>query len=218
SRSARRTTTPPSSSTTSTTPSGATSTRSRMSRSAAWRARPIGRPPPATRWWCRSASAGGASPVMPVKLHLACGSKVLPVMLVLRFSHAVRKAQNKRNESTALPKAHSRRVQRSTFIAPLRVKDMEKPMLVLGSKTIIVDGITVFADHADPNQFWFLPGPVSLDRRDGGDSAALSLILYKPAAVAAGVKGGGFLTFETWLHLDPARERKILARLSEFSL
>ena len=91
-------------------------------------------------------------------------------------------------------------------------------MLVLGSKTITVDGVTVFADHADPNQFWYLPGPVELARRGGDKRGALSLIIYKPAAVAAGVKGGGFLTFETDLKLSPERERKILSQLSALSL
>jgi len=90
-------------------------------------------------------------------------------------------------------------------------------MLVLGSKTIIVDGITVYADHADRDQFWCLPGPVALAHRGGDKDGALSLYIYKPATVAAGVKGGGFLTFETDLHLDEARERKILSQLSAFS-
>ncbi len=31
-------------------------------------------------------------------------------------------------------------------------------MLLLGT-TITVDGITIYPDHADPNQFWYLPGP-----------------------------------------------------------
>jgi len=60
-------------------------------------------------------------------------------------------------------------------------------MLVLGSKTITVDGITVFADFSDKDQFWYLPGPVALARRGDDKSGALSLIIYKPAAVAAGV-------------------------------
>ena len=29
-------------------------------------------------------------------------------------------------------------------------------MLQLGSSTFEVDGVTVFADHADPDQFWYL--------------------------------------------------------------
>ncbi len=89
-------------------------------------------------------------------------------------------------------------------------------MLLFGSKTITVEGITVFADHADPNQFWYLPGPVSLARRKDSRSA-LTFIKYKPAAVAGGAKGGGFLMFEVNLRLDPQLERKILARLASIA-
>lgn len=84
-------------------------------------------------------------------------------------------------------------------------------MLLLGSRTVTVDGITVFSDHADPNQFWYLPGPVQLARREG--RAVLTFIKYKPAAVAGGAKGGGFLIFEVNLRLDPGLERRILSKL-----
>lgn len=87
-------------------------------------------------------------------------------------------------------------------------------MLIFGSKTITVDGITVFADHADPNQFWYLPGPVSLARSGSDKKAEFSFIKYKPAAVAGGAKGGGFLMFKVNLQLDPALERKILSAVS----
>ncbi|MFK7693015.1 hypothetical protein [Paenibacillus sp. HJGM_3] len=84
-------------------------------------------------------------------------------------------------------------------------------MLLLGSRTITVEGITIFPDHADPSQFWYLPGPVQLARRNG--QAAFTFIKYKPAAVAAGAKGGGFLMFEVNLQLDPDLERRILSKL-----
>jgi hypothetical protein len=87
-------------------------------------------------------------------------------------------------------------------------------MLTLGNKTITVDGITVFADHADPNQFWYLPGPVALARSGPDKKAAFSFIKYKPAAVAGGAKGGGFLMFEVNLVLDPMLEGKILSAVS----
>ena len=74
-------------------------------------------------------------------------------------------------------------------------------MLLLGSRSITVEGITVFPDHADPDQFWYLPGPVQLaDRPDG--QKAFTFIQYRPAAVAGGAKGGGFLTFQVDLKLD----------------
>ncbi len=90
-------------------------------------------------------------------------------------------------------------------------------MLLLGSKTMTIDGITVFFDHADPSQFWYLPGPIRLARRQEDQRAAFSFIKYKPAAVAGGAKGGGFVTFETNLKLDPEQERRILSKLSSVS-
>jgi hypothetical protein len=89
-------------------------------------------------------------------------------------------------------------------------------MLLLGSRSITIDGISVFADHADPDQFWYLPGPVSLVRRMPDRRAAFTFIKYKPAVVAKG-HGGGFLMFEVGLQLDPALERRILSRLASIA-
>ena len=89
-------------------------------------------------------------------------------------------------------------------------------MLLLGSRSITVEGVTVFPDHADPDQFWYLPGPVALRRRDDG-RAAFTFIKYKPAAVGGGAKGGGFLTFEVDLALSRAHERRILSKLRSIS-
>jgi hypothetical protein len=85
-------------------------------------------------------------------------------------------------------------------------------MLLLGSRTITIDGITVFPDHADPDQFWYLPGPVQLARSREGRTA-FTYIKYKPAAVAGGAKGGGFLMFAVNLRLDADLERRILGKL-----
>ncbi len=85
-------------------------------------------------------------------------------------------------------------------------------MLQLGSKTMTIEGITVFSDHADPNQFWYLPGPVSLARRSDG-RANFQIIKFKTAVDEAGGAGGGFLMFEACLTLDPNHERRILSRL-----
>lgn len=90
-------------------------------------------------------------------------------------------------------------------------------MLLLGNKGITIEGISIFADHVDPSQFWYLPGPVSLARRSSDRRAAFTFIKYKPAAVAGGVKGGGFLTFEVNLRLEPELERRILSKLSSIS-
>ncbi len=80
-----------------------------------------------------------------------------------------------------------------------------------------IDGITVFFDHADPSQFWYLPGPVRLARRTEDRRAAFTFIKYKPAAVAGGAKGGGFVMFEVNLRIDPEQERRILSKLSSVS-
>jgi hypothetical protein len=86
-------------------------------------------------------------------------------------------------------------------------------MLLLNASAVTVEGITIFPDHADPAQFWYLPGPVQLARRAEDGRADLTFIKYRPAAVASG-KGGGFLTFSVDLRLSPELERRILARLS----
>ena len=78
-------------------------------------------------------------------------------------------------------------------------------MLLLGMKTFTVDGITVFSDHADPNQFWYLPAPVALEHRDDNNEPQFTLIKYRPAVVAACVKGGGYLMFTAAIPLDPTR-------------
>ncbi len=90
-------------------------------------------------------------------------------------------------------------------------------MLLLGKPVTTVDGLEVFADHADPDLFWVLPGPVSLGRRGKDRQAAFTFIKYKPAAVAGGAKGGGFLMFEVDLHLDKELERRILSKVSAFA-
>src|SRR5690606_11836659 len=88
-------------------------------------------------------------------------------------------------------------------------------MLLMGSDTVTVDGVTVFPDHADPAQFWYLPAPVALAKRDS--TPQFTLIRYRPAVADAGVQGGGFLTMEVELRLDPDVERRILSAVSRFS-
>src|SRR5215813_7262474 len=86
-------------------------------------------------------------------------------------------------------------------------------LLLSAARTITVDGITVYPDHADPNQFWYLPGPVSLAKRADGQ-ASFTFIKYKPAAVEGGAKGGGFVMFTTSLKLDRGTEGRIKSQLS----
>jgi hypothetical protein len=88
-------------------------------------------------------------------------------------------------------------------------------MQQLGAATITVDGVTVFSDHADPNQFWYLPSPVALAKRQSDGRPAFTFIKWRPAAVEAGAKGGGFLMLEANLKLPEDTERSIRAKLRQ---
>jgi hypothetical protein len=89
-------------------------------------------------------------------------------------------------------------------------------MLQLGSATFDIDGVTVCRDHADPDQFWYLASRVVLDKRPDG-SPAFSLLKWKPAAVEAGVKGGGFLMFQTVVTLPDTTRSQIMGRIASLS-
>ncbi|MDI5906423.1 hypothetical protein QDK90_15540, partial [Streptomyces sp. 12257] len=86
-------------------------------------------------------------------------------------------------------------------------------MLQLGSRTFEVDGVTVFQDHADDHQFWYLATQVVLGQRPDG-SPAFSLITYRPAVTDSGIEGGGFLMLQTAVVLPEATRGKILGRLA----
>jgi hypothetical protein len=90
-------------------------------------------------------------------------------------------------------------------------------MLEFGKKTLTIDGITVFSDHADPNQFWYLPGPVQIARRPPDNKAAFTLIKYGNIKDDV-VTGKGFLMVELNLRLNSSTESKILAQLSSIAL
>ncbi|WP_124981359.1 hypothetical protein [Nonlabens xiamenensis] len=89
-------------------------------------------------------------------------------------------------------------------------------MLEIGSKTFTCDGVTVFADHADPDQFWALPAPVQIARRDQDNKAKLTFIKYGNVSDDQ-VKGGGFLMLETNLRLDKNVERKIMSKITSMA-
>ena len=59
---------------------------------------------------------------------------------------------------------------------------------------VVVDGISVFRDHADKSRFWYLPGRVALAHRTDG-APALSLLTYRPADAGGVQTGGGFMMF-----------------------
>lgn len=89
-------------------------------------------------------------------------------------------------------------------------------MIQLGNNTITVNGISVFPDHADKNQFWYLPGPVQLARRDQDNRAAFTFIKFADVS-GDEIKGKGFLMVQTNLKLDANTEREILSKLSAIS-
>ena len=89
-------------------------------------------------------------------------------------------------------------------------------MLQLDSSAMTIEGVTVFKDHADQRQFWYLPIPVVLARRPADGRAAFTFLKFKRLPGAAS-RDGGFLTFEVALRLDRDLERRILERLSSIS-
>ncbi|MBK7820437.1 MAG: hypothetical protein IPJ61_05020 [Tessaracoccus sp.] len=86
-------------------------------------------------------------------------------------------------------------------------------MLQLGTGMKTVEGVTVFPDHADENQYWYLPAHLEIARRQPDNWPQFSFIKYKRAATAGGVEGGGFLMFTVALTLPEAVERKIRAEI-----
>ncbi|WP_225830089.1 hypothetical protein [Streptomyces sp. NK08204] len=86
-------------------------------------------------------------------------------------------------------------------------------MLQLGTTSWLVDGVEVFPDHADPNQFWYLPAPVTLAQGDQGP--VFTLITWRGTPGDADSVGGGFLMFQTALTLDSEAESRLRSRLSE---
>ena len=89
-------------------------------------------------------------------------------------------------------------------------------MLQLDSRSISIEGVTVFRDHADASQFWYLPGPVTLARREADQRTQFTYLKYKNRAGVAR-RGGGFLMIETQLKLDADLERRMLERLRSIS-
>ena len=86
-------------------------------------------------------------------------------------------------------------------------------MLLLSSDSITVDGATVFPDHADPNQFWYLPAPVDLAKMPDSDEPQFLLIEYAPDLASSGVKGVGFLNVTTCLKISDQTSNKILGQI-----
>lgn len=82
-------------------------------------------------------------------------------------------------------------------------------MLLLDSKTRVIDDITIFPDHADPMQFYYLPlAPHLTTRADpaagGAEVPQFSLIRFRGEAGT-----GGFLNFDVNIGADDAQLQQI---------
>jgi hypothetical protein len=87
-------------------------------------------------------------------------------------------------------------------------------MLLLSSDALDVDGVTVFPDHVDPNQFWYLPSPVNLALMPDSTEPQFLLIEYTPDVASSGAVGGGFLNLTTWLRVEQNEQDKIVGQIS----
>ena len=86
-------------------------------------------------------------------------------------------------------------------------------MLLFSSASITVGGCTVFPDHADVNQFWYLPGPVDFAPMPNSEEPQFTLIEYAPDVASTGVQGVGFLNLTTALRLKDETRRDIMGQL-----
>jgi hypothetical protein len=86
-------------------------------------------------------------------------------------------------------------------------------MLLFSSGTFTVDGITVFPDHADPNQYWYLPGPVGLESEADSTEPQFLLIMYAPDVASAGIQGAGFLNVTLALKVSDEAQSKIIGEI-----
>jgi hypothetical protein len=75
----------------------------------------------------------------------------------------------------------------------------------------VVDGVSVYRDHAVKHQFWYLPTKPALARRDG--RAVFTLISYRdrPSGTATTMDAGGYLNFQVDLRLPDETRDKIIA-------
>ena len=80
------------------------------------------------------------------------------------------------------------------------------------TRPMLIGETTVFRDHADPNQFWYLPSHVAIDR--DGTGPKFQLLLWRPAEAVPGSEGGGFAMFESVVTLAPGEENRLLSRLA----
>ena len=88
-------------------------------------------------------------------------------------------------------------------------------MLLLDSKTLEIDGITIFPDHADPLQFYYMPlAPhlTTVAAGQGVENPQFSLIRFRGTA-----GNGGFLNFDVNLGIAPDRLEHLKLRVQQQS-
>lgn len=86
-------------------------------------------------------------------------------------------------------------------------------MLQLGTGMQTIQGVTVFPDHADEEQYWYLPAHLSIARRQEDDWPQFTFMKFKRAATDEGVEGGGFLMFTVELTLPEEVEQEIRSKI-----
>ena len=86
-------------------------------------------------------------------------------------------------------------------------------MLLFSTSSITVDSVTVFPDHADKNQFWYLPAPVSIAKMANSDEPQFLLLEYAPDVASTGVKGVGFLDVTLCLKLPDDTRSAIMGQI-----
>jgi hypothetical protein len=86
-------------------------------------------------------------------------------------------------------------------------------MLLLSSDSLTVNGVTVFPDHVDPNQFWYLAAPVGLATLADTGEPQFLLIEYAPDVASSGVKGVGFLNVTMCLKIDDDTKNSLIGQI-----
>ena len=83
-------------------------------------------------------------------------------------------------------------------------------MLLINSEKFTIDGIDIYADHADPTQYWYVPGTIRLAERN--KKKVLSYFWYTDSATDS--DGTGFLNFEVDTAVSDATKDKIKAAVA----
>ena len=82
-------------------------------------------------------------------------------------------------------------------------------------KPLMVNGISVYPDHQDPELFYYLPYPVSLADQQNSKDKNFHLWMYRSDGGHHELDAGGFLNFQVNLSLGKTLENDILSKLKE---